>query len=124
MAAVTGVLGNVTLVGGYVTNSHRWNLDYVADAVETTDFTVAAPTFPRTFIPGLSSWSGSYDCFADDAIPVVAPGGAAAAIVLQLVAAQTYTGDAIVTGVRPTTPLGEAAMVTVDFQGTGVLNIT
>ena len=124
MAAITGVLGNVTLAGGYVTNSHRWNLDYVADAVEVTDFTVAAPTFPRTYIPGLSGWSGSYDCFLDDTIPVVDPGAAPALITLQLVAARTFTGNAIATGVRATIPLGEAAMVTVDFQGTGVLNIT
>ena len=124
MAAVTGRDGNVTLAGGYVTNVQRWNLDYVADAVETTDFTVAGPTYPRTYIPGLSGWSGSYDCFADDAIPVVAPGGAPAAIALQMVPAQTCTGDVIVTRVSPATPVAGAAMVTIDFQGTGVLTIT
>lgn len=123
MAAITGRDGNVTLAGGYVATVRRWNLDYIADAVEITDFATAAPTYPRTYTPGLSGWSGSYDCFLDDAIPVVAPGADAAAIVLQLVAAQTFTGNVIVTGVRPTVSVEAEATVTIDFQGTGALNI-
>ena len=111
----------MTFAGGYVTNAFRWNVDYVADALDSTDFTTIGP---RTFIPGLTSWSGSYECYWDDAINLVDPGAAAAAAIFQLVGAQTLAGDIIVTGVRPAVQVDDIARVVVDFQGTGVLNIT
>lgn len=121
MPAISGVGGQVTFAGGYVTNAFRWNVDYVADVLESTDFTVTAD---RTFIPNLRSWSGSYECYWDDTVNLVDPGAAAAVATFQLNAGQTLTGEIIVTGVRPAVQVDDIARVTIDFQGTGLLTIT
>jgi len=120
MAKCTGVAGNVTLVGGYVMHVHRWELDWVADAVDVTDFASAGD---REFIPGLRSWSGSYECHLDDAANVIQPGAAAAAGVFQVAGGQTLGGDVIVTSVRPSANPADAAAVAIGFQGTGILNV-
>ncbi len=75
MGAFSGHSGNVTFGSGYTVNVYSWSIDYTAEALESTDF---ASSGARTFIPGLTGWSGSYECRLDSATPIVAPGAAAA----------------------------------------------
>ncbi len=48
---------NFSESSGYVKS---WTLTYAGDALETSNFDDASGG--RTYIPGLTGWSGSYDC--------------------------------------------------------------
>ncbi len=100
------------------TGIKSWTLDYVSDALETTDF---GDSGHRTYIPGLDGWSGSFEGYKD---------GAPRALVLQAVielrentaATQKWTGSAILTGAHPTVDIDGVVGISYDFQGTGLLN--
>ena len=120
MATASGVTGNVTLVGGYVTNVKAWTLD---DGADVNDITSFASVGPRSFLGGLTSWSGTYTCDYDDTVLAVAPGAAAAQIVLTAVTGQTFTGNVIITSNSISASVEGPPQIVVSFQGTGVLGI-
>ncbi len=120
MAEITGETGDVTLVGGYISNVKSWTLEYEGEAVDSTDF---ASVGVRDFIPGLTSWRGTYNCSVDDTVILIAPGAAAAALVLTASAGRTYTGDAIVTNLAIAVTPEAINELVVSFQGTGILGI-
>jgi len=120
MATASGVTGTVTLVGGYVTNVKAWTMDHNADMLDTTDFT---STGPRTFLGGLTQWSGSYTCNYDATVIAVAPGAAAAALVLTALTGQTFSGNAILESYSINASVEGTPEFTANFQGTGALAI-
>jgi len=96
-----------------------WSLDYMADAIETTDF---ADDGVRSYIPGCSSWSGSFEGYKDGA-----PIGIGSQVGLELAESATVTqmwlGNVIITAVHPSVSFDGVVSYSYDFQGTGVLAV-
>jgi len=118
MAELSGKGGDVTMSCGDV-SVHSWTLSYVGDALETTDFDDSSGG--RSYIPGLTSWSGSYDCYYD-ATNLKAP-GTTGSIVLKMSTGATvgWKGDIVITGMDITTAVDGIVTQTYTFQGNGAL---
>lgn len=100
-----------------------WTLDYTVDTLDITDFIDGGSTpFGRTFVPGLSSWSGSFEGFKDGA-PLAL--GFASEVLLILgeseTTGQTWMGDAVITGIHPSVAIDGVVTYSYDFQGSGEL---
>ena len=111
----TGTAGSVAIVAGV----KSWTLDYVQDALDSTDF---GDSGVRAFIAGLSGWGGSFEGYKD---------GAPIAIGLRTVmefrestnTTQKWTGSGFITGIHPSVSLDGVAAISYDFQGTGTLTV-
>lgn len=121
MAVISGHGGSMTLIDGYTTNVNSWTIDYTGEALESTAFDSVGV---REFVPGLTGWSGSYECFLDTLQAVVAPGLNAKAALFTASTGVTFGGDVLITSVAPSTSVDAPNAVTISFQGTGVLEIT
>jgi hypothetical protein len=119
MAQISGKAGEVSVAGATVDGIKSWTLDYTVDALDTTDF---ADSGLRTFIAGLSGWSGSFEGFKDGAPTAI---GAEIALILEesTDATQVYTGQAILTGSHPTVSVDGVVGIAYDFQGTTTLTV-
>jgi len=117
MAAINGMIGNVSMSGAYVTNVHQWEADLTAEALDTTPF---SPTSNyRTRIAGLKDWSGSFTSWADDTQALL-EAGVVASLVLTATTSRTYTGSALITSVRTGIAAdGSQRTVTSTFVGAG-----
>ena len=122
MAEVCGKDGSLVFSsGGY--SVHNWTLNYVGPALETTDFDDSSGG--RSFIPGITSWSGSYDCFYATGNTVVA--GSTGTIYLMPTSSTTtslFTGSVIITGMDVGTPIDGIVTQSYTFQGSGKLGTT
>ena len=127
MAAVNGIGGNITFASepqNLDLNVRSWSLDYVADTLDTTDFT---STGDRTFISGLRSWSGTFEAFLDGTTTPLTNSsdmGISGIITLQSASGRIYLGTMILSGMHPSVTVDGVNTVTVDFQGTDNLLIT
>ena len=94
-----------------------WTLDYVAEAIEVTGFDSAGV---RQYIPGPTSWSGSFDGFKDGAPLTI---GTVTHIELResSTSTQQWRGSCIITGVHPNVASDGAVTYSYDFTGTGEL---
>jgi len=117
MAQISGKAGDVSVGGASVGGIKSWTIDYVADVLETTDF---ADSGLRTYIAGLSGWSGSFEGFKDGAPTAI---GSEIALILEesTDATQRYTGQAILTGSHETVSADGVVSISYDFQGTTTL---
>jgi len=125
---LSGKAGNVysTTAGGTLTGEvivagmKSWTVDYTADALDTTDF---ADSGLKTYIAGLSGWSGSFEGYKDGA-PGLVPG---TAYVLDLRestdSTQKYTGTALITGLHGSASVDGVVTLAYDFQGSGTLTV-
>jgi len=117
MGQINGTAGEVRVDGATVDGIKSWTLDYVQDALETTDF---GDLGVRSYVAGLSGWSGSFEGFKEGE-----PTGIGAVIALILMesatANQLYTGQAIITGSHPSVSVDGIVGISYDFQGTGAL---
>jgi len=115
MGEISGEAGEVRVAGATVSGIKSWSVDYVAEALETTDF---GDSGHRAYIPGLDGWSGSFEGFKDGAPKSI---GSEIALILKesASAGQQYTGQAIITGSHPTVDVDGIVGVAYDFQGTG-----
>ncbi|MBA7602017.1 hypothetical protein ES703_09102 [subsurface metagenome] len=100
------------------TGMKSWSLDYVGDALETTDF---GDSGHRTYIPGLDGWSGSFEGYKDGAPHIVVNHTAIIELRESTNSTQKWTGVAIITGGHPTVDVDGIIGLSYDFQGTGVL---
>lgn len=104
-----------------------WSLDYTTDMVDTTDFVDGLTTpHPRSFLPGLSNWSGSFEVVKDSApLALFSQVGIELAEVGSITASATqmWRGNIVLTGIHPTVGSDGLVMYTYDFQGTGVLTV-
>lgn len=128
MAHLAGKSGAVysTTTGGTATQTaivagmKSWTVDYVIDALDTTDF---ADVGVKSYIAGLSGWSGSFEGYKDGA-PGLTVG---TSYVLHLnesaTTTQRYTGTAIITGLHGSASLDGVVALAYDFQGTGALSV-
>jgi len=122
MAEISGINGRVILTNGE-TSVHSWTLSYAGDVLETTDFDDS--TGGRSYIAGLTGWTGSYDCFWDSGNTTIP--GSTGTIKLQTGASTSsdlFTGAIIITGMDVTTPVDGIVTQTYTFQGSGTLGTT
>lgn len=119
MGELSGKLGEVQVGGATVDGIKSWTIDYTSDALETTDF---ADSGVKTYIAGVSGWSGSFEGYKEGA-----PTGIGAEIALVLRestnATQQYTGQAILTGSHGTVSVDGVVGIAYDFQGTSTLTV-
>jgi len=132
MATLTGNNGAVSIGGTAIAAVRNFSLEITADTIETT----AMGTDVRTYVKGLSSFSGSADIYFDPSEfdsaettfnPTATNVGASAAIVaLKLYIESNYsstsdyafTGDAIVTGYTVNSSFDGMVEASISFQGT------
>ena len=124
MATVTGREGAVTIGGTDITEITSWSLDLTRDVIESTVMGDSA----RSYVPGLVSFSGSFDFMLDaDAPPAqtaVDLDGSALSFGFEAVAddaSATYTGSGLVTGKSVSAEIEGMVTVSVTFQGTGAI---
>jgi len=116
---MSGINGKVIFTNGE-TSVHSWTLSYAGDVLETTDFDDS--TGGRSYIPGLTGWTGSYDCFWSSGNTAI-PGGTGT-IKLQTgvsTSSNLFTGAIIITGMDVATPVDGIVTQTYTFQGNGTL---
>jgi len=121
MAEISGINGDVNCTGGD-TSVHNWTVSYAGDALETTDFDDSSGG--RSYIPGITNWSGSYDCYYDSGNTKVP--GSTGTIILRTGTGDSalFTGSIIITGMDVSAPVDGIITQTYTFQGSGTLGTT
>lgn len=131
MATITGNNGAVTLNGNSVAAVRSFSVEMTADTIETTTMGVDV----RTYITGLSSFSGSADVYFDAADfdtyessfnPTAGLVGASG-VAVKLYIAENYastsdyafTGNVVVTGYTVNSSMDGMVEASISFQGTG-----
>jgi len=122
MTKIAGTTGSVytTTTGtavAAVAGIKSWTLDYVQDALETTDF---GDSGVRTYIAGLSGWSATFEGYKDGA-----PKGLGTQALIEFREStdttQKWTGAGLITGIHPGLSVDGIASISYDLQGTGAL---
>lgn len=140
MAILTGNNGNIKLdasVGGSVATIaavRNFSIELTRDTVETTTMGVDV----RTYLTGLSSWSGSADIYFD---PAASTGTIATHAVLNPTsgtvgqstltfegyladAAGKFSGEVIITGFTVNATMDGMVEASISFQGSGACTFT
>ena len=131
MATLTGESGKVMFgddSGGastQVAEVRSWTVEHTKDVIENTSMSEAGGH--RTYLSGLSQFTGTMECMYDTAqtSPAVFDPANDAALSVEFFPAATgvkYVGDVIVTSVSRTASFDDLVTVSVSFQGTGVLH--
>ena len=128
MAHLAGKAGNVyyTTTGGTATQAaivagmKSWNVDYVGEALETTDF---GDSGKKTYIAGLTGWSGSFEGYKDGAAALTVGSSYVLHLRESATTTQRYTGTAIITGLHAGGSVDGVVTQSWDFQGTGTLTV-
>lgn len=100
-----------------VAGIRAWNIDYTVDALESSGFDGGQN---KTFIAGQKQWSGSFEGFKDGA-PLAIGAIVAAEFRESATATQKWTGNVILTGLRPAASVDGIVTYAYDFQGTAAL---
>ena len=132
MATITGNNGGVSVGGTVVAAVRSFSVEITADTIETTTM----GTDVRTYVKGLSSFSGSADIYFDPAEfdgaetvfnPTATNVGASAAVVAvkfylennySSTSDYAFTGDVIVTGYTVNSSMDGMVEASISFQGT------
>ena len=121
MAHIAGRTGMVYIAAD-ITGCRNWSIDYTVDILDTTDFADGAATnSARTFLPGLSSWSGSFEIVKDGAPMALGTSSTAVTLKLEEDTTTFWQGSAYITGIHATNSVEGLVMYSMDFQGTGEL---
>ena len=120
--ALAGRTGMVNVATGDVAGIRNWTLDYTVDMLDTTDFADGAATnAARTFLPGLSQWSGTFEGLKDGS-PLALGFSSTIALKLEEVdGTLNWNGSAFITGIHPSVSVDGVITYTYDFQGTSAL---
>lgn len=120
MAHIAGVAGFMKNASTEITGCQSWSIDYVFEVVNTTDF---ADSGVSAFLPGVSSWTGSFVVKKNGAVDTDSILGTAFSAVFgeSDTTNQNWTGDAICTGVHAAISFDGYPEYTFDLQGTGAL---
>lgn len=121
--AASGHLGNVTFSSGYATNVRGWTITASVPALDVTAQGSTAPTW-MSYLPGLYSYTGSYECLVDDttAISACTSGSATFRISTESTNDNELSGNIVVTGVAVNGQVGDRWSVTVSFVVSGNLS--
>jgi len=118
MAEMSGKLGDVQFSSGD-DSVHSWTISYTGDVLETTDFDDS--TGGRSYIAGLTGWSGSYDCYYSTGNTRI-PGNTGTAIFRTTTGVTgVWKGTIFITGVDIATPVDGIVTQAYTFQGSGAL---
>lgn len=124
MATHKGQEGTVKIGANAIAEVRSYSIEETADTVEDTVMGDTA----RTFLPSLTSWSGSVDVFWDETDTTgqgAADVGSSITLNLYPEGSTTgdvyYTGTAIVTGKTVTGSFDGMIEASISFQGTGAL---
>jgi hypothetical protein len=115
MAEIHGNAGSLTFAG-IATGVKSWTLSWDSEVHDITDF---ADGTARTFLGGLTSWTGTAECNMD-ATNTAKP-GATGNCEFSVDGTIDYNGDVIVTNVSVSTAVDGIVSVTYAFQGNGTL---
>jgi len=119
MAELSGKDGSVTLSGAQ-TYVKSWTLSYAGDALETTNFDDSSGG--RTYIAGLTGWTGSYDALYSTANTVVSSGSGTIYLRSSTGTVGVWSGSILITGMDVGTPRDGIVTQSYTFQGTGQLS--
>lgn len=122
--AKIGSGGLVTFASGYAAGVRDWSLTLNAAEHDVTAFDSTTPPEWRAWLPGLVSWSGSYNAHIDGTTPLVVPGASAAAtfkLTEDGTTDRTLAGNIVVNSMAPTVAVGEKNVVAYGFAGNGDL---
>jgi len=104
-----------------VAGIRAWSLDYTMDVLDTTDFADGAATnAARTFTPGLSTWSGTFEGVKDGA-PLTLFTQTGIELAESTTKGQNWIGNIILTGCHPSVSAEGLVAYAYDFQGVGEL---
>ena len=131
MAVLTGNDGAVTVNNVNVAAVRNFSVEQTADTIETS----IMGTDARTYVKGMSSWSGSADIYFDSAefgsnggtfnitTGLVGAAGVAVKLYVKQDASNdvAFTGDVIVTGYTVNSSMDGLVEASISFQGTGAL---
>jgi predicted secreted protein len=127
MATHKGREGLVKVGSATVAEVKSYSLEESADTIETTKMGDAA----RTYLPSLTSFSGSIDCFWDEtdtAGQVALAVGASVTLVFypegEASGDTYYSGTALVTGKTITGSFDGMVEASISVQGTGAITTT
>jgi predicted secreted protein len=139
MAILTGNNGRVFIDNASGTPTQvlavrNFSIELTSDTIETTTMGVDV----RTYLKGLSSWSGSADVYFDDAnytggasvIAALNPTAlavGAGTVTMELYLDGTgdkFTGEAIITGFTVSSSMDGMAEASISFQGSGLCTFT
>jgi hypothetical protein len=134
MATLTGNDGAISVNGIAVLAVRSWSIDITADTIETT----VMGNDTRTYVKGLSTFSGTADVFFDpdtstsgfDAaettfnptVGLVGAAGVAGKFYVEYLASgndQVFQGNLIVTGYTVNSSMDGMVEASISFQGTG-----
>lgn len=127
MAVHKGSEGTVKVGSNAIAEIRSYSIEETGDTIETSTMGDTA----RTYVPSLTSWSGSVDVYFDET-DTTGQGAltAGAEIVLNVYpegddSGDTYyTGSAIVTGVTKNASFDGLVEASISVQGTGALTST
>jgi predicted secreted protein len=145
MAIITGNNGSIklsTAAGGAVNSTalaavRNFTIDLTSDTIENTTMSQASDT--RTYVKGLSSWSGSADIYFDSSgsapghltvYPILNPtsgtvGQANLAVELYLDGSSgKFNGSIIITGFSINSSMDGMVEASISFQGSGACTYT
>ena len=134
MAILSGNNGTISLVSGQtIAATRNFSVEMTSDTIETT----VMGTDVRTYVKGLSSFSGSADIYFDDSVfdtyestfnpTATNVGSAAIAVKLYVDFAagsgndSVFTGNAIVTGFTVNSSMDGMVEASISFQGSGAV---
>ena len=127
MATHKGSEGLIKVGSATVSEIKSYSLEESADTIETTKMGDAA----RTYLPSLTSFSGSVDCFWDETDTsgqVALTPGASVTLVFYPEGAASgdtyYSGTALVTGKTITGSFDGMVEASISVQGTGAITTT
>lgn len=118
MPHVSGATGSVDH-GGVDAGIRKWEIEYVAEVKETTDF---GDVGVASFIKTVTKWSGSFEGFKDG-IPLVIGTIVTATFAETSTANQDWEGDVIITSIKPVSDAADVVTYAYTFQGTGALTV-
>jgi predicted secreted protein len=136
MAILTGNDGKVRVGSTDLAAVRSFSIEQTADTIETSSM----GTDVRTYVKGMSTWSGSADIYFDETEANTltatlnmcasghAVGGAASAIKLVLADGggddKWYSGNVLITGFTVNSSMDGMVEASISFQGSGVLSYT
>lgn len=129
-------IGNASNTATTVAGVRSFSIDITADTIETSKM----GTDVRTYVKGMSSWSGSADIYLDTAnlagganviaalnpcVSTTAVGDSPVVIECYLNGSSNkFSGDIIVTGYSASSSMDGLVEATISFQGSGALAFT
>jgi len=122
MPKISGSTGAASF-GGTTILITNWSADVTADIIDTTDS--GDSSWKTSLAKGWKSWTATCDGFQISGVADETIGGTAASLILTMKTSNTYTGNAIITGMTVNTDVAgtDAVKKTYTFQGTGALTL-